>query len=118
MRTCYFCGKEKQGGFVYTAPGGVSRFACYEPDCSEGFCSDQAKRREEEIAQLKQANQCKFHLAWRGWCKGNGHPYCEAHRGELCRVCGKQAALQCDHAVSLVCGLPLCDDCKCPVHGM
>lgn len=60
---------------------------------------------------------CLFLLAWLGRC---GKPadqsgFCEEHRNEKCSNCGAQATHQCCAAGALVCGIPLCDECLCPL---
>lgn len=59
-------------------------------------------------------NNCKYDLAWIGPCnKPCEGEFCEKHTGVMCCVCKeKQATQECDHAVSLVCGAPLCDTCQ------
>jgi hypothetical protein len=61
---------------------------------------------------------CNYNLAWIGKCKNSnveGESYCKEHLNKRCK-CGKQATHECSIASSLVCGYPLCDICKCPLH--
>lgn len=63
--------------------------------------------------------KCNFNLAWIGKCGKPVHKngVCEEHSETKCRVCKRQATRQCSIASSLVCGMPLCSQCKCPVRG-
>lgn len=64
-------------------------------------------------------DRCKRKMSWCGQCSKEaveGESYCKEHLNEECRVCGKQVTCECSSASSLVCGSPLCDDCKCPNH--
>lgn len=59
--------------------------------------------------------ECGFFIAWVGKCKStdldvNGK--CKKHSGIKCVVCGNQATKECDSTGALVCGAPLCDNCK------
>ncbi len=63
--------------------------------------------------------KCKRKMGYHGDCKEEvveGKQFCQKHLGETCRVCGAVATCECCYAVSLVCGIRLCDDCKCPNH--
>jgi hypothetical protein len=65
----------------------------------------------------KKLKACPFNLAWLGTCGKPGTPFCKEHSKKKCSVCGKQADRECSHAVSLVCGMPLCKKCRCRYHG-
>lgn len=41
---------------------------------------------------------------------------CSKHLKDRC-ACGKPAIRDCENAGSLVCGRPLCANCKCTAHG-
>lgn len=115
-KACKFCGAVNTGGIYYTAVGGESVFACWK--CEDKAHPDMEARKKEEIKELELTNKCTFNLSWIGWCKKDGFPFCDEHKKEHCRVCEKQATRQCSNAGSLVCGLPLCESCKCPSHKM
>jgi hypothetical protein len=62
--------------------------------------------------------QCKFNKVWIGKC---GKPadesgFCEEHKGVKCCSCGAQATRECNETGWLVCGAPLCDECKHNAH--
>jgi hypothetical protein len=57
---------------------------------------------------------CKFDISWVGVCKNEGEPYCDEHKGVKCKSCGEQATHDCEETYMFVCGIPLCDNCKCP----
>ncbi len=63
-------------------------------------------------------NKCEWTEPWAGSCSREceGH-FCDEHSKHKCRVCGKQAVGRCPSASSLVCGEPLCEKCRCPLHG-
>lgn len=111
---CKFCGRQATGGISYTAPGNIPAFTCWE--CKEYYILDCKTRKNEELQKLELLNVCSFDLAWIGKCKKPGYPFCNKHKKEVCRVCGRQATHQCSVADGLVCGIPLCDECKCPNH--
>jgi len=111
---CKFCRKSNTGGISYIDSGGNLAFACWE--CKTDFEFDYKNRINKELQELKILNLCRFNLAWIGWCKKPGYPFCDNHKKEVCRVCKKQATHQCPVAGSLVCGISLCDNCKCPIH--
>lgn len=70
--------------------------------------------------------KCIFNRAWIGKCGkpaiGDDNPftqdinesdYCDDHRDKKCR-CGAQATHECSNTIGpMVCGMPLCDDCRC-----
>lgn len=64
-------------------------------------------------------SHCPFLEAYIGRC-GNtaveGSDFCEKHAEYRC-WCGAQATHNCDVAVSLVCGAPLCDNHDCHYTG-
>lgn len=56
---------------------------------------------------------CIFVKAWIGYCgKQCQGDYCEEHLKEKCSSCGEQANRTCSHTHGLVCGAPLCPNCK------
>ena len=114
---CKFCGKVLGGGHYYTGPGGVSEAHCWNEDCSEKGETDHFMRKEEEIREMRINNQCIYNEPYRGYCKEEGHPFCEEHAKEKCHRCGDQATHGCPNAGMLVCGMPLCDRCVCLRHG-
>lgn len=65
--------------------------------------------------------KCDFSIAWVGGCKNEAEPgstNCKEHQ-KLCSKCRKKLIRrECSHAGQFVCGRPLCDNCKCPFHGM
>ena len=59
-------------------------------------------------------SQCKWDIAWVGQCPNEATEdtdYCKGHT-RLC-YCGEIATHECGETFALVCGEPLCDDCKC-----
>ena len=58
---------------------------------------------------------CGFNMAWVGYCKEKTP--CKKHKDSKCWKCGKPATADCDHAGSLVCGMPYCKDHP-HTHGM
>lgn len=64
---------------------------------------------------LTKKHKCRYINPWAGPCGvkcSDGQEFCSEHLNEKCR-CGKQATHGCDNAGSLVCGAPLCDNCRC-----
>ena len=76
---------------------------------------------------------CNFNIAWVGRCKepvvganGSDNPfvddseeldYCKKHLAVKCK-CGKQATRNCSDTIGpMVCGAPLCDECRCNFKG-
>jgi hypothetical protein len=57
---------------------------------------------------------CKFDEAWVGICKKPlvDGDFCDKHKTQVC-WCGAQATRNCDIAMSLVCGAPLCSEHGC-----
>jgi hypothetical protein len=57
--------------------------------------------------------ECQFDAAWRK-CRAPrdfGSRFCEAHSGQACVVCGKDAVRECSATFQFVCGYPLCANC-------
>lgn len=62
--------------------------------------------------KLPKSIPCGFDLGWAGKCgKPTDNGICTEHENVTCVCCQKKATHTCDHAVSLVCGAYLCDDC-------
>ena len=63
--------------------------------------------------------ECIRKMGYAGKCKeeatvGN---FCNEHSKEMCRTCKTNiATCECVMASSLVCGMPLCDNCRCSIH--
>jgi hypothetical protein len=58
---------------------------------------------------------CKWNKPWQGRCTNyatHEDGMCDEHTGKFCSSCGRPATHGCDNAGSLVCGSPLCDDCR------
>jgi hypothetical protein len=80
------------------------------------------KRREARIAKRKEQERlikegviCGFNLAWHGPCaKPATNGRCEKHAGIKCTNCEELATRECDHVGMLVCGFPLCNNCRHP----
>lgn len=67
----------------------------------------------------EEKTKCMFNVAW-GTCREEpvkDSLYCRKHSKEKCWVCGKQAIRECPDAGVVVCGIPLCEECKCPRGG-
>lgn len=60
--------------------------------------------------------KCKYNKAWVGQCGKDAleNGQCEKHQ-EKCtfKSCENLAVGECDYTGFLVCGRPLCADCKC-----
>lgn len=72
--------------------------------------------RALERAKAKEPIGCRFVVAWVGPC---GEPItdrgmCKKHAPLKCAGCGEPATQECPSASSLVCGAPICDQCR---HG-
>ena len=62
--------------------------------------------------KLPKTIPCKFDLGYAGKCgKHTDNGLCTKHENAKCVCCGGKATHSCDHAVSLVCGSYLCDNC-------
>jgi len=65
-------------------------------------------------------NACKYEMPWAGCCGEPcelGEAMCEKHKNLECRNCGAPAVKGCPSASSMVCGAPLCKDCReCDSH--
>jgi len=60
--------------------------------------------------------KCTRKLGWEGGCRKEaveGDTMCEEHKDEKCSKCSKRAVNNCGYCGFLVCGQPLCEDCKC-----
>lgn len=60
-------------------------------------------------------SECKFTIDWVGKCGKEtveNTEYCEEYLGVECECCGEQATHLCPETLSLVCGVPLCDNCE------
>ena len=63
--------------------------------------------------------ECIRKMGWVGKCEKEATvgDFCDDHSKEMCNTCGiKIATCECVMASSLVCGNPLCNDCKCKIH--
>lgn len=63
---------------------------------------------------------CKYDVPYVGECSKQAitnSDYCWEHSRRTCDVCEKQATRGCSVAVSLVCGMPICNNCNyCRTH--
>ncbi len=65
--------------------------------------------------KMPEHTPCTFALGWGRVCnKPSNNGLCSEHENLTCRSCGGKAVRSCEHAVSLVCGAPLCETCQ---HG-
>lgn len=56
---------------------------------------------------------CRYYPCYQNQCKNEcDGEFCVKHAGKKCRVCGEQAAHECNHTGQFVCGVPLCDNCE------
>ncbi len=111
LDTCTNCSEEKSGGIWTNGDGygdakyvdivtGELRFFCWD-------CKDAVPNFTEEIDQaFIEYEMCGFLEAWIGRCRRD-RP-CDKHINQRCWKCGEQAVRNCNHAVSLVCGMPEC----------
>ena len=60
--------------------------------------------------------KCKRKMGYSGDCKEEVKEFCQKHLDEKCQVCGAIATCECCNTGFLVCGIRLCDNCKCPNH--
>lgn len=103
-------------GQMGTAPAELVRLVLEEKDrqismLKRGFKQIELKSENEQLPIHSVV--CNYDLAWVGKCgKETTDGYCEEHKVIKCCKCGKQAVKQCEHASQLVCGAPLCGDCK------
>mgnify|MGYP000415684735 CR=1 FL=1 len=111
--TCSSCGKEFESGIF-------AKFGSFCWDCYDAYKKKHEEQIEKEKVELKGLNQCIFLIAWIGWCKKEGHPWCEEHNDLTCsnKGCDNQAVESCDHSFSLVCGAPYCNECGEHNHTM
>lgn len=72
---------------------------------------------EDSAEEMK---TCRFNLAWVGKCgraltseSEMRNALCGEHLGIRCKVCGEQALRQCGRGLSVTCGRPICNKCKC-----
>lgn len=113
MSTCTRCGEWKRGG-IYTNGDGygdatyvditpvVFGFYCWD-------CKDYTPDLTEEIDKaFVKYGMCGFLEAWIGRCRNEKS--CDKHISQRCFYCKGQAVRNCSHAVSLVCGMPECDE--------
>lgn len=62
--------------------------------------------------KMPESIPCQWDQPWLGKCgKPSDNGWCSEHEDESCASCGDNATHGCGHAMSLVCGAPLCDDC-------
>lgn len=84
----------------------------------DGHTSEDVQKRLTSFIlgdEKKESMQCEFDMGYAGRCKGNSSlysKYCKTHDDMTCVSCGKQATHQCTETLQLVCGSPLCDNCK------
>lgn len=58
-------------------------------------------------------NNCKFIRAWIGPCnKETEGKFCEEHDALRCSGCGVPAVKECSDTSTVICGVPLCNDCE------
>ena len=93
------------------------------PPANNYKCIFQLPSEEEIVAQNKEINDekdkkgiCKYVCYNRCVNLAVEDGYCQEHKDEMCRVCGKKATRGCSYCGQLVCGIPLCDNCGCPLH--
>jgi hypothetical protein len=118
--TCEYCGKPTFGGVSSNGdPYGQGkdiptvrpwRFSCWKCYESKGRAADEERAAEIDAAFMA-AGRCAFIRAYVGRC---GDPMPCAKHVIRCSSCGAPATHECDASGSLVCGMPLCNDCE---HG-
>ena len=84
-------------------------------EVADGELSEDWVMLENSEVRLVKDLECPFDIAWVGKCgKTVKHgKFCEYHSTLKCRVCGEQATKTCGKTSQFVCGMPLCDKCKC-----
>lgn len=72
----------------------------------------------EELQIETEPMRCIYDVCWQGRCKNKvqyeGEQFCEEHRDKMCSKCKERKAVRdChQHAGSMICGAPLCDECQ------
>ena len=90
------------------------RWLLVDPDKLISLLSPAPEKPEEKAAPEPLTKQCRFSLAWIGYCKKpcGESGFCDKHLATKCCKCGKQATHECPNAGQFVCGAPLCDNCN------